>query len=86
MPKNSIKVSNENKQGMLFGPNFPQNSLWGWSSKNLAPDSASALPRYYMCQFSGNTDNFDFFFAPICFKRILALEFQKSKGGFGICT
>ena len=62
MPKNSIKVSNENKEGMLFGPNFHQSRLWGWNSKNLAPDSASALPRYYMCQFSGNTDNFDFFF------------------------
>ena len=86
MPKNSIKVSNENKQKMLFGPNFHQSRLWGRNSKNLASDSASALPRHNGCQFSGKTDNFDFFFAQICFKRILALEFQKSKGRFGIST
>ena len=61
MPKNSIKVSNENKEGMLFGPNFHQSRLWGWNSKNLASDSASALPRHNGCQFSGKTDSFDFF-------------------------
>ena len=56
MSKNSSKVSNENKQGMLFWPKPAQNWFWG---QNL--DSEPALPWYHECQFSDKTDNFDFF-------------------------
>ena len=56
MSKNSSKVSNENKQGMLFWFNLPKNGFWG---QNF--ESELILPRYHVCQFSGKVDNFDFF-------------------------
>ena len=81
MPKNSIKVSNENKQGMLFGQNFLQNRLWGWNSKNLASDSASALPRHNGCQFSGKTDNFVFFLLKFASKEFWRQNFKNLRVG-----
>ena len=50
MSKNSSKISNENKQEMLFRPKYAQKWILG-----------STLPRYHECQFSGKTDIFDFF-------------------------
>ena len=45
----------------FLGPNLPQNGFWGRNFENLTPDSESASSRYHVCQFSGKTDNFDFF-------------------------
>ena len=39
---------------------MPKNGFWGRNLKNLSPDSESSLPRYYVCQFSVKTDNFEF--------------------------
>ena len=33
----------------------------GQNFENLSPDSESAPPKYYVCQFSDKTNNFDIF-------------------------
>ena len=58
MSKNSSKVSNENKQGILLWTKLVQKWILGSEFQKSTPDSESALPRY---QFSGKTDNFEFF-------------------------
>ena len=45
----------------FFGPNLPKNVFWGWNFKNLSVNLESAPPKYHVCQFSGKTDNFEFF-------------------------
>ena len=59
MSKNSRKVLNKNKQGMIFRPKIAQ--IWNRNFENLTPDLESTLPRYYVCQFLGKTDRTDFF-------------------------
>ena len=49
------------KRGCFFGSNLPKIDFEVGISKNLTPDSESALPRHRVCQFSGKTSNFDFF-------------------------
>ena len=43
----------------LFRPKFVQK--FSLESKFHSVDLESSLPRYHMCQFSGKTDNFEFF-------------------------
>ena len=47
----------------FFDLNLPQNGFFGRKLKKLNPDAESALPsrRYYVCQFLGKTDNYEFF-------------------------
>ena len=45
----------------FFVASLPKNVFWGWNFKNLSVDLESAPPRYHVCQFSGKTDNFEFF-------------------------
>ena len=45
----------------FFGPNSPNNGLWGRDFKNLSADSESARLRYHACKFSVKTENFEFF-------------------------
>ena len=61
MSKSSSKVSNENKQEMVFRPKFAENEFWGQNFKNLSPDLESVPPRYSVFQFSGKIDSIDFF-------------------------
>ena len=41
--------------------NFHLNGFWGRNFKNLSVDLESVPPRCHVCQFSGKTNNFDFF-------------------------
>ena len=61
MPKNSSKVSNENKQGIVFRPNFVRE--WILGSKFLKSYSGFGIntPKIPY-QFSGKTDNIRTFF------------------------
>ena len=43
------------------GQNLLKNGLWGRTLKDLSPDSDSATPRYHVCQFSVEMENFEFF-------------------------
>ena len=45
----------------FFDPNLPKNEFWGRNFKSLSPDLELVSPRYYACQFSGKTDNFELF-------------------------
>ena len=45
----------------FFGPSLPKNVFWCRNFKNLSADLESAPPRYHVCQFSGQTDKFEFF-------------------------
>ena len=45
----------------FFGPNLPKNGFWAQNFKNLSVDLESAPSRYHMYQFSGKTDNLEFF-------------------------
>ena len=86
MSKNSSKVSNENKQnkqGMLLWTKLAQKWILGSEFQKSTSESESALPRY---QFSGKTNNFEFFNPKVAQKLIFRSEFQKSKCGFGIST
>ena len=44
----------------FFHSNLPKKEFWVWNFEKLCPDPKSAYPRYYVCQFSGKTDNFEF--------------------------
>ena len=66
--------------------NLLKNEFCGRNFENLTRDAESAPPRYYMCLFSGTTDQFDFFGANFLKKKILVSEFQNFKCGFGIST
>ena len=46
---------------LTFWPKFAQKWIWGRNFESLNPDPESRPPRYHVCQFSGKTDNFDFF-------------------------
>ena len=61
MSKNSSKVLNENKLGILFCSILAKNDFWCRNFENLTLDLESALSRYHVCQFSGKRGNFDFF-------------------------
>ena len=52
----SSKMSNFH----FFHSNLPKKEFWVWNFEKLCPDPKSAYPRYYVCQFSGKTDNFEF--------------------------
>ena len=45
----------------LLEPRLPKNKFWRLDFQNLSLDLESALPRYYMGQFSVKMDNFEFF-------------------------
>ena len=45
----------------FFCPNLLKNGFLDFNFKNLSASSESASPRYNVCQFSGKTDNFEFF-------------------------
>ena len=77
MSKKSSKVSNKNKQGILFQPNFPKNEFWDWNFENLTPDLELAPSRYQVCQFSGKTVNFDFFGPNLTKNGFWGQNFQK---------
>ena len=53
-------VFRQNEQLQFLGPNLPKNGFWGQDFKNLNLDLESAFLRYYECQFSDKTDNFEF--------------------------
>ena len=61
MSKSSSKVSNENKRNVFLAQTCLKMDFEGLNFKNLTPDLEPALPRYHVCQFSGKTNNFDFF-------------------------
>ena len=57
----SVSILRQNSNFDFFIRNLPKNGFYGWNFKNLTTDSEVAPPRYHMCQFSGKTDNFEFF-------------------------
>ena len=85
MSKKSSKVSNKNKQEILFQPNFPKNEFSDWNFENLTPDLELAPPRYQVCQCSGKTVNFDFFGPNLTKNGFWGQNFN-FKSGFGIST
>ena len=76
MSKNSSKVSNENKQGMLFLTKLAQTWILGsgfWKSNSGFRISSSKI----LCvPFSGKKDNFDFL-AQICPQKNLGVKILK---------
>ena len=56
-----VPISRQNGHFLVFGRSFPKNWLWAQNFRNLSPNSESVHPRFYGCQFSVKTDNFELF-------------------------
>ena len=58
--KTAVRSQMIKSRKCFFGPNLPKNGFQFRNFENLSPDSESSLPRYYVCQFSGKMNCFDF--------------------------
>ena len=56
-----MSIFTKNGQLWLFCTNLPKTGFWGRNFEYVIPNSESAPPRYYVCQFSAKMVSFDFF-------------------------
>ena len=61
---------------MLFWTKLAQKWILGSEFRKSTLDLESALPRYHMCQFSGKTNNFDFFSPNLARTEFWGLNFK----------
>ena len=63
MTKTAVTSQMRINRECFFDQNLSKNKFWGRNRKieKLSPDLKSAPSRYHDCQFSGKTDNFNFF-------------------------
>ena len=56
-----VLIFRQNGQLWLFSPKFAQKWIKGWKLRKLMLECELSSSRYYVCQFLGETNNFDFF-------------------------